>query len=166
MRLAPHHPSWGRWFEAECRRILDALRGIVLRVEHVGSTAVPDLVAKPIIDIAATVPGEEDFERCVGPMAGLGYEYRGQHGDDPLRRYFVLERSGRRVAQLHLWTEGAVGWREAVAFRNLLRERPDLRAAYAAEKLRVAEEVGWDKRVYSLRKGPFIESLLQEEGIR
>lgn len=165
MRLVSHAPSWRRWFEVESRRIRNALPDILLRVQHVGSTSVPDLIAKPIIDIAATVADVEDFERCVAPLSGLGYEYRGQHGEDPLRRYFVLERDGRRVAQLHLWTEGAGGWRAAVAFRDLLRERPDLRASYAAEKLRVAEAVAWDKGAYAVGKGPFIERLLEEEGI-
>jgi GrpB-like predicted nucleotidyltransferase (UPF0157 family) len=166
MRLVPHDPSWSTWFDAEAGRIRRALHGIVLRVEHVGSTAVPGLLAKPIIDIGATVGKVGDFHRCVEPLASLGYRHRGQHGEDPLRRYFVLDEGDERLAQLHVWTVDSSSWSEALAFRDLLRMRADLRSAYASEKLRVAEEVGWRKGPYSTGKGPFIEALLESEGIR
>ena len=163
VELLPHDPSWRDWFAQEAERITSVLGDVVLRIEHVGSTAVPELLAKPIIDIAIIVANPDDFERCVQPLIGLGYIYRGQNGDDSLRRYFVLEMDDRRVAQLHLWAGESPSWRQAVAFRDLLRTRADIRSAYTREKLHVAEAVGWSKGEYSVRKGPFIKAIIETE---
>lgn len=157
--LAEHDPAWARAFEAEAAAIREALGERVLAVEHVGSTSVPGLLAKPIVDIAVAVGSVRDAEAAVAPLEARGYAHRGMHGDDPLRRYFVLDRDGRRVFQLHLWILPAAGWERHLAFRDLLRARPDLADAYAREKRRVAEAVGWDKGAYSLAKGPFIERI-------
>ena len=153
--------AWSRFYDGQARRIAQSLGALVCRIEHIGSTAVPGLIAKPIVDIAVVVAGTSDFDRTVTPLERLGYRHRGQHGEDPLRRYFVLDKRDRRVAQLHLWAEPATGWREAAAFRDVLRHRADLRESYAGEKLRVAAEVGWDKGAYSLAKGPFVTGLLE-----
>lgn len=166
MVLVPHDPAWIEWYEAESVRLRRVLDDIGLEFEHIGSTAVPGLIAKPVIDLAVVVASTDDFDRCVAPLESLGYRYRGQHGDDALRRYFVLEQEGMRVAQLHVWAAHSPSWREALAFRDLLRSRADLRAAYAGEKLRVAEAVRWDKSRYSVRKGTFIEGVLGSAGLR
>lgn len=71
-----------------------------------------------------------------------------------------------RFVQVHVWSEAARAWREALMFRDLLRERADLRSAYSAEKRRVAEAVNWDNGRYAIEKGPFIEELRESEGIR
>lgn len=102
---------------------------------------------------------EADF--CIEPLQALGYEYRGLHGDDERRRYYVLGRGGRRIAQIHLWILPALGWDQMLRFREVLRANAAVREAYAREKLRVAEIVDWDKAAYSLAKGPFIESILE-----
>jgi GrpB-like predicted nucleotidyltransferase (UPF0157 family) len=161
LRLVPHHPRWAEFFGIERERLAKALGPLVLEIEHVGSTSVPDLLAKPVIDIGMTVTSVADFEPCVGPVSGLGYEYRGQHGEDPLRRYFILEDGERRMAQIHLWTRDAEAWREAIRFKELLRDDEQLRRAYEEEKLRVAQEVDWNKQAYSLGKGPFIQDVLK-----
>jgi len=165
MCLVPHNPSWIDAFRLESQRIHKALAGL-LGVEHIGSTAVPDLIAKPILDIGIRVGAVTDFESCVDSLESLGYEHRGQHGEDPLRRYFVLNKGSKRFVQLHLWSEAAAAWDEALRFRDLLRERADLRSAYAAEKRRAAQAVNWDKSRYAIEKGPFIREFLKSEGIR
>jgi GrpB-like predicted nucleotidyltransferase (UPF0157 family) len=139
------------------------LNGIALRIDHIGSTAIPGLIAKPIIDIAIVTQSIEDAERCGPPLEPLGYRYRGQHGDDPLRRYLVLDQGSKRIAQVHVWVAESPAWRAALGFRDLLRTRPDLRSAYAREKLRAAQAVGWDKARYSIEKGAFIEGVLSAE---
>mgnify|MGYP002623806528 CR=1 FL=1 len=160
MVLTLDHERWAHFFEAETQLIATALQELSPIIEHVGSTAVRGLLAKPIVDVAVVVGGVEDLEGAVAPLQTLGYLDRGQNGDDPLRRYLVLEVDQRRVAQLHVWTETAAAWREGVAFRDLLRTRDDLCEAYALEKRRVAAAVGWDKRGYSLAKGVFVGQIL------
>ena len=166
LRLVRWSPDWAHDFAAETQRIRAALGPLLLRVEHVGSTSVPGLLAKPVIDLALAVDGPVAADAAVAPLERLGYRHRGPHGDDPRRRYFVLDRDGARRFQIHLWMLPARGWEEHLAFRDLLRGHPELAGAYAREKLRVADEVRWDKRAYSEAKGPFIERLLREHGIR
>ena len=160
LELRPHDPAWGALFAREAARLAAALGARALHIEHVGSTAVPGLLAKPVVDVAVAVASPADAAACVAPLEALGWAHRGQHGDDPRRRYAVLERDGRRVAQLHLWMLPARGWDEHLRFRDALRADPALAAAYAAEKRRVADAVGWDKRAYSEAKGPFIRAAL------
>lgn len=165
LRLVPYSPEWPDEFAAEARRIADALEPLRVPIEHVGSSAVPGLIAKPVIDIAISVaPGEVD--ELIRPLRSLGYEYRGLHGDDPARRYYVLDQDGTRQFQVHVWISPAQGWLELLAFRDLLRQRPEVARAYTEEKLRVAAAVNWNKAAYSEAKGPFIQRVLHEHGIR
>jgi len=160
LHLVPYDPSWPERFEREAARLRKALGQWITAIEHVGSTAVPGLLAKPVIDIAVAVESEADADACVAPAAALGYEYRGLHGEDPRRRYYVLNDAGHRIAQLHLYILPACAWTELLTFRDALRTQPQLAADYSREKRRVAEAVEWDKAAYSLAKGPFISAAL------
>ena len=99
------------------------------RSDIVGSTAVPGLVSKPVIDLAVSVRSEPDADACVAPLQALDYRIRGSLGDDPGRRYYVRDAEGIRVAQLHVYILVAVAWSELLEFRNALRADPDLPAA-------------------------------------
>jgi GrpB-like predicted nucleotidyltransferase (UPF0157 family)/8-oxo-dGTP pyrophosphatase MutT (NUDIX family) len=160
LRLSEHDPGWATRFAEEAERLRRAVGARAVAIEHVGSTSVPGLVAKPVIDVAIAVADERAADDCVAPLEALGYEYRGLHGDDPRRRYYVRAVDGRRFAQLHLYILPAAAWDAMLRFRDALRADPALRAAYAAEKQRVADVVGWDKGAYSIAKGPFIEAAL------
>ena len=160
-------PNDGRWpdfrmfFEHEAGRIRKALETLNPMIEHIGSTAVPGCQAvKPIVDIGVLIASSSDFPACVNPLEALGYQHRGPNGPDPLRRYYTLSHGGRRFVHLHVWAVPAKAWHDALQFRDLLRSDVALRDAYADEKRRVAEEVEWDKKAYSLAKGPFIEAVL------
>ncbi|MBD0320017.1 MAG: GrpB family protein [Gemmatimonadetes bacterium] len=160
LRLAEYDPAWPARFAAEAARIRAALGTLAAAVEHVGSTAVPGLPGKPVLDLAIAVATEADADACVAPLQALGYTYRGPHGDDPRRRYYVRDAAGKRFSHIHLYILPARAWDEKLAFRDALRADPALARAYAAEKWRVAEAVGWDKAAYSLAKGPFVERVL------
>ena len=165
LELSMYDPAWPARFEALGAEVRRAAGKHLVAVEHVGSTAVPGLLAKPTIDIAAAVASVEAADACGTPLTKRGWEHRGQHGDDPRRRYFVLERPGThgvdRVAQLHLWIVPAAGWDRHLAFRDLLRADHALRDAYAAEKLRLIVSAAGDRRAYAEAKGTFIERALQ-----
>jgi GrpB-like predicted nucleotidyltransferase (UPF0157 family) len=160
LRLVDPDPAWPARFAAEAARVGAAVGGRALAIEHVGSTAVPGLLGKPVLDLAVAVPDEAAADACVAPLTALGYAYRGPHGDDPRRRYYARDEDGRRVAQIHLYILPAPAWHDLVAFRDALRAEPALAAAYGAEKRRVAELVAWDKGAYSVAKGPFVEAVL------
>lgn len=160
LRLTAYDPAWPARFAEEAGRLRAAIGSQGVAIEHVGSTAVPGLAGKPVLDIAIAVEHEPAAEACIAPLQALGYEYRGPYGDDPRRRYYVRDVDGRRVAQIHLYILPAPAWNGKLAFRDALRADRALADAYAAEKWRVAEAVGWDKGAYSLAKGPFVEAVL------
>ncbi|WP_373067342.1 GrpB family protein [Gemmatimonas sp.] len=163
LRLLPYDSAWPSRFTAEAARLRPALGAAAQAIEHVGSTAVPGLPGKRVLDVAITVLNDADADACVAPMQSLGYEYRGPYGDDPRRRYYVRNDGGVSVAHVHLYVLPAAAWHAMLQFRDALRNDAALRAAYAAEKYRVAESVGWDKSAYSLAKGPFVQRVLANE---
>jgi GrpB-like predicted nucleotidyltransferase (UPF0157 family) len=167
LSLVPYDPDWPGRFEAEAARLRSALDEALSAIEHVGSTAIPGVPGKPVLDIAVAVTSECAADECIKPLKELGYEYRGPYGDDPRRRYYVRDENGARVVQIHLYVLPAAAWDEKLAFRDALRADPVLASAYATEKYRVANEVAWDKAEYAVAKAPFVErvlSALRERG--
>ena len=160
LELVPYDPAWPVLFSEEATRLQSADGAHAISIEHVGSTAVPNLLSKPVIDVAIAVGSTLAADACIEPLTSLGYEYRGLHGDDPDRRYYVLNRAGRRSVQIHLYILPAPAWDEMLRFRDALRGDPSLLRAYAAEKERVAAAVAWNKAAYSQAKGPFIRGVL------
>jgi GrpB-like predicted nucleotidyltransferase (UPF0157 family) len=160
LRLVPPDPGWPDAYAREAAGLRPALGSRIVDLQHVGSTAVPGLVSKPVIDIAVAVNGAEAAHDCTAPLEALGYRFRGTHWDDPRRRYYVRDVDGVRVCQLHLYMLPAVAWNELLTFRDALRADSGLVAAYAKEKERVAARVSWDKARYAVEKGPFIREVL------
>jgi len=157
--LAPYDPTWPAEFAAEEARILDAVRGLPIRLEHVGSTAVPGLDAKPIIDILAGCPPRADRGAYVAALRQIGYEHKGAFGI-PGRNYF--RRGSPRSHHLHLVSWSSALWHRHLAFRDALRADASLRQEYAALKRDLARTFADDKEKYTSAKGPFIASVLRE----
>ena len=162
VRLAEHQAAWARLFEAEAMRlravIADA-RLAPLRFEHSGSTAVPGLVAKPIIDFVAGYAPGADVQAYVAALQRAGYEPRGPQGEME-RELLVLGDASHRTHHLSLAPIDGTFWRQHLAFRDLLRADPELRAAYAALKRRLAAAHEGDRRSYPEGKSAFIEGVI------
>ncbi|HET7565096.1 MAG TPA: GrpB family protein [Gemmatimonadaceae bacterium] len=155
--LSEYDPSWPAQFAAERTRILDALGSLKAEIEHIGSTAVPGLVAKPVIDITIGRSAESKLRPYIDALQRLGYEYRGESGI-PGRHYF---RRGRpRTRHLHLVPYGGDLWRHHLRFRDRLRADPALAAQYAALKRRLATQFAADRVAYTEAKAPFITRVL------
>jgi GrpB-like predicted nucleotidyltransferase (UPF0157 family) len=104
LRLLPHDPAWEKDFLAEKERITDHLRDPSARVEHVGSTSIPTVHAKPILDIAILC-GDEGLEPLIRTPTGIGYQYRGQFDDEAGHYYAVRDSGGTRLCQAHIFAE-------------------------------------------------------------
>jgi GrpB-like predicted nucleotidyltransferase (UPF0157 family) len=169
LRIVEHDGAWSSRFAVESDRLRRVINSQIVAIEHVGSTAVPGMLGKPVLDIAIAVTSNDAADSCIAPITALGYKYRGPHGDDPSRRYYVRDDGGQRAVQIHLYIVPAAAWNQKLAFRDALRSDNNLALAYAAEKQRVAKAVGWDKSAYAEQKGPFIQAVLQrlepEQGI-
>ena len=163
--LAPYDARWAEAFEDEAGRIRDALGALPADVAHVGSTAVPGLPAKPILDLMVGIAPDRDVAPYVAPLEGIGYAYRGEHGL-PGRHYFVRDdASGRRTHHLHLVALGGPIWRAHLAFRDALRARPERRAAYEALKRDLAARHAGERLAYTEGKAAFIHETLRQAGV-
>lgn len=159
VRVVPHHPGWAREGRDEAARVLAAGAPWVLRVEHVGSTAVPGLAAKPVVDLAVAVRDLSDAEALVPSMAGLGYDFPGDVGipDD-----LVFGRApGFRTHLLHVVVDDGPRWRAYLRFREALRDSASLRAQYAALKSSLAAVHGADRAAYTAAKAGFVQRVLR-----
>jgi GrpB-like predicted nucleotidyltransferase (UPF0157 family) len=157
--LAAYDPLWPEEFRAEAARIARSCEHLEIRLEHVGSTSVPGLSAKPIIDIAAGVPPRVDRRPYIQALKELGYEHLGAHGI-PGRDFF---RRGRpRSHHVHMLSWSSEQWREHLLFRDHLRSHDDVRLEYEILKRQLARTHADERHRYQSGKGPFIQAILRK----
>ena len=154
-----YDPAWPDLYERERALIADALGNLALAIEHVGSTAVPDLGAKSIIDMMIGLRDLADHERCLPPLRDAGYEHKGEL-DIPGRHYFSKPVRGPRTHQIHMVELGCDFWQRHILFRDYLREHPQEARDYYDLKVRLADRFGTDRLGYNEAKTAFIESVL------
>ena len=157
VRLVRYTAEWKRLFEQEKTRLQAAIGPYVLDIQHVGSTAIPGMVAKPIIDISIAVTNFEEARVCIQPIEGLGYEYRGEFGI-PRRHYFV--KGDPRTHHIHMNEIDSRDLENQVLFRDYLIQHPGLAEEYAALKAELAGRYPADREAYLDGKAPFIERVL------
>jgi GrpB-like predicted nucleotidyltransferase (UPF0157 family) len=165
--VLPYDPEWPRRFEAE-RALLERVLAPWLEggVHHVGSTAVPGLAAKPIVDMVAGVRDLEEARAAFDPLREHSYEHAFHR---PRTHWFSKPTSApwwERTHHLHLTEPASDLWRERLAFRDALRADPALAAEYEALKLRLAREHGADVEAYTAGKRAFVARVLADAGIR
>jgi GrpB-like predicted nucleotidyltransferase (UPF0157 family) len=162
IRLAPPDPGWPARFELE-RAALEEAIGKWVRggVHHVGSTAVPGLEAKPIIDILAGIRDLETGRACFEPLARLDYLYAPYLPE--AMHWFCKPDPARRTHHLHLVPVGSQRYHDELAFRDLLRADPQLADRYAALKRELAERHGNDREAYTEAKSAFVRDALNGE---
>ena len=157
VRLVEYDAQWPALYRIESARIAVALGPLVLDLQHVGSTAVPGLAAKPIVDILAGYPDRAPLQAYIEGLCAAGYDHLGEQGI-PGREFF---RRGQPPAyHVHLAALGGIFWREHLAFRDLLRSDSLLRATYEALKHDLAGKFPQDRDAYIEAKGPFIRGAL------
>lgn len=155
--LSPPNPDWPDMARTEIRRWHDAgLRGLVA-IHHIGSTSVPNLPAKPIIDLLPVFANMTDLDAARGGVLSLGYEWLGEFGLTG-RRYAHRDdaQTGRRVCQAHCYVTGSSEITRHLAFRDALRADTVLRDAYAQEKSRCAALHPNDHHAYGDCKSAWI----------
>jgi GrpB-like predicted nucleotidyltransferase (UPF0157 family) len=166
VHVVDYRPEWPDLFEAERKRLIDAIGTWATHIEHVGSTAVPGLAAKPVIDIMPGVPSlaAVDQEALVAAMVELGYAYRQDlEAMMPYRRYFTLSGDNPHhpkghLVHTHLVEIGSEFWVRHLAFRDYLRAHPDERDSYGTFKQRIAPNFT-STSDYSEAKHEFIQAM-------
>jgi GrpB-like predicted nucleotidyltransferase (UPF0157 family) len=160
IEIVAYDPAWPERFVELGRALRGGLGEVALRIDHIGSTAVPGLAAKPIIDIQVSVAAFEPLEAFRGPLERLGYVYRADNSERT-KRYF-REPPGRRRTHVHVRRAGSFSEQWALLFRDYLRAHPDAAAEYAAVKRRLALHYRDDRRAYTDAKGPFLWEVLRQ----
>jgi GrpB-like predicted nucleotidyltransferase (UPF0157 family) len=158
--LEQYDPAWPELFAAEAERLqkLFAAAGLVVTLEHTGSTAIPGLASKPILDILGGYSEGTLVSEHIDVLTAAGYVHRGDQGI-PGREFF--RRGNPRAYHLHLTAIDSPFWREHLTFRNRLRADDALRDAYAALKHDLAARFPRDREAYIEAKGSFVNDILR-----
>jgi GrpB-like predicted nucleotidyltransferase (UPF0157 family) len=152
--VVEYDPAWPALFAALRAPVATTLGDMAVAIEHVGSTAVPGLAAKPIIDLDVAIHTEADLPLAIGRLAVLGYIYQGDKGI-PGRAAFAWP-PGTPRHHLYLCVQDNLAYRRHLLFRDYLRAHPEVCAAYAALKRDLAMRYRTQREAYTEAKGPFI----------
>jgi GrpB-like predicted nucleotidyltransferase (UPF0157 family) len=158
-RLVEHNPLWARAFAEEAARLAAALGPAALAIEHYGSTAVPGLRAKPILDLQVGVALIGHGLAFVEPMAALGYDYAGSQG---IPDHHIFGRGVARTHLVHVVIYGSEPWARTLRFRDRLRADAALRMAYETLKTGLAD-AALSRAAYTAGKTEFIEAASRRE---
>src|ERR1051325_1997730 len=158
--VVEYRPQWRKLFEDEKRILQTTLRDVPAQIEHIGSTAVAGLAAKPIIDLMV---GLEDFsiaDNVVPKIEALGYEYIQKYEDVmPFRRFLIKEQGGIRTHQIHMVEIDGEFWERHILFRDYLRQNPGVAEQYASLKKELAGREWEDVNEYADAKTEFIREI-------
>ena len=158
--IVPYDPGWPELFAQLGAALRAALGATALRIDHVGSTAVPGLDAKPVIDIQVSVPSLQALDSYRIPLEGIGYVFRADN-PDRTKRYF-RETPGQRRTHVHVRQAGSWSEQGTLLFRDYLRAHPDEATQYAALKYRLADQFRDERQRYVEAKEPFIWEILRK----
>lgn len=160
--VVEYRPAWPALFRQEQLLLATALAEVAAQIEHIGSTSVPGLAAKPIIDVMIGLPDFALADSLVPKIEWLGYEYVQKYeAEMPLRRYFRKDTNGARSHHVHMVASGGEFWQRHLLFRDYLQQHPDVASAYAALKQKLAEREWHDLNDYADAKTEFIRSVEQ-----
>lgn len=158
--FSEYDAQWPARFEQERLRIRETLGKHCGQVWHMGSTAVPGLMAKPVIDIAMDYADANQLWHIVEGMEyTLGYQFKNCH-HEANHWYLKYEEDRKHLFHVHLWLAGSQGLLDHLKFVDNLRNNPELRDEYAQKKHAWAEVSEWDKMKYSECKGDFVKKVL------
>jgi GrpB-like predicted nucleotidyltransferase (UPF0157 family) len=160
IEVVSYDPAWPSKFAAERVLLHEVLAPwLTGAIEHIGSTAVPGLAAKPIIDLMAPVASLDESRPAIAAAERIGYVYYPYKAE--VMHWFCKPSVAYRTHHLHLVPAGSALWRERIAFRDALRRNPALAAEYSELKLRLAAIYRWDREAYTEAKEPFIRRVLE-----
>lgn len=159
--IADYDSQWPVLYEQERRQLVSVLAPILVQIEHIGSTAVPGLAAKPIIDISASVNALDEVDAFLQPLSTLGYE---DAHINPIfqRRLFTKGAYNEGTHHLHFVVHNSSVWAQPILLRDYLRAHPDAAAWYAQVKRASAAHHQTDLNGYHDEKAHCVEALMKQ----
>ena len=158
VEIVPHNPHWSRMFEEEAQHLRSALGDNVVVIHHIGSTSIPGIYAKPVLDFLIAVHSLAAVDACNSAMETLGYEVMGEYGIAG-RRYFRKEADNIRTHNVHVFQETSPQVERHLTFRDYMIAHPDDAQAYSDLKRELAEKFPEDIHGYMDGKDPFIKDM-------
>jgi GrpB-like predicted nucleotidyltransferase (UPF0157 family) len=155
--VVPYDPAWPGLYEAEAQLILRALGDIVVSIHHIGSTAIPGVFAKPIIDVLEEVVDLTRLDELTWAMLELGYEALGEYGIAGRRYFRKRNRAGVRTHHVHCFCAGSPEIERLLAFRDYMIAHPVEAEAYGALKRELAQAHPDDRQAYVDGKDEFVK---------
>jgi GrpB-like predicted nucleotidyltransferase (UPF0157 family) len=162
VEVVPYNPEWEMLFEKEKQVLESIFKPADVEIYHIGSTSVPGLSAKPIIDIMLAADSLEQVEKATPDLDAAAYEAKGENGI-PGRRYFQKhDENGIRKVHLHSYEKGSYQLYRHLVFRDYLRAHPREASKYAAVKEIAAQKYEYDIESYIAEKSPIVKELEQK----
>lgn len=157
IKIVDYNPEWPNKFERQAKTITEAIGGSILRIEHIGSTSVPGLAAKPIIDILVVLPDSANESAYLPQLEAAGYVLRVREPDWNEHRMF---RTVDRDVHIHIYSAGCPEIHRNLLFRDRLRKSAEDRMRYEQAKREIAAKSWPDMNAYALAKTAVIESII------
>ena len=158
--LENYDPLWQKMFSQEKKKLL-AMLGNNVKIEHIGSTTIPGIVAKPEIDILIGINSLDEAQKYIKPLKSLGYPYYPRLEEAvPERRYFRKSKGIIPLFHIHMVEKKNEFWRDHILFRDHLLKNPKVAKEYSDLKKNLAKKYHSDRKTYSKEKSKFIESTL------
>jgi GrpB-like predicted nucleotidyltransferase (UPF0157 family) len=158
VELVPHNPEWSHLADEEAKRIMEQLSIPVIGIYHIGSTSVPGIKAKPILDFVIEVENLDDFIQSAEVLKELNYVSKGEYGI-PGRQFFTKDTDGERSHHLHVFQQGHPDIERHLVFRDFLRANPEAAHEYEIIKEKLAKRFPKESGSYTEAKSDFILSM-------
>ncbi|MHA1952925.1 MAG: GrpB family protein [Candidatus Heimdallarchaeaceae archaeon] len=162
VKLKDHNKEWSKLFDKEAKLISSAISNNLVDIQHIGSTAIPNTVAKPIIDMAVAIDDLSNVEQVIALLEEQGYEYRGEQGI-PDRHLFVKgDEEESRTHHIHVMVNTSYEWEKHILFRDYLRQHPLEAEQYSELKKKLADKFEFDREKYTDGKEDFILNIIEK----
>jgi len=159
LRVSPYREEWKNLFEIEKRDIKKIIGDYIKDIQHVGSTSIPGMPAKPILDIAIAVKDFEEARICIKPLCDMGYTFKGENGI-PRRHYFL--KGEPCTHHIHLLEKISEEWERLILFRDYLRANQKTAEEYKELKRNLSEKLQGDRKAYQAAKSDFVASVIRK----
>ena len=159
LSISPYREEWKTLFEREKKDIEKAIGDYIEDIQHVGSTSIPGMSAKPILDIAIAVKDFEEARICIEPLSKMGYAFKGEKGI-PRRHYFL--KGEPCIHHIHLLEKTSEEWEKLILFRDHLRSNQNTAEDYKKLKIDLSEKHREDRKSYQAAKSDFVEAVIRK----
>lgn len=156
IELSPYQAEWETSFQTESEKLRHSLNETLIEIHHIGSTAIPGMMAKPIIDILPVVKNIQDVDHLTSSLEALGYEAKGEFGI-PGRRFFTKKINNKRAYNVHIFEKGHADIERHLCFRDYMRTHPEEADTYSNLKKELVKKSPDDMEKYCWGKEDFVK---------